>query len=216
MGHKSKEEMREPLRKIYNAVDILFDRQAITEELRSTHEVRGANQPTTAGQAFQLIRPFVRQVDRQARLKSIISQQGLNPDGSSTHWEFFFDLPQRRAHLVSEWILSWDELIDAYGPAKITIFANPFPPPGSPLRQLVKEGKLLHQQLIGLWKQECKRVTYLPEKFRNTDAVTEDLSRQGLDLTLIEFALSTGHSPDGRLSWIAQTRSKKYFVPFDN
>jgi hypothetical protein len=87
---------------------------------------------------------IVRQVDRQARFKSIISQQGVSPDGSSAHWEFFFDLPQRLAHLVSEWKLSWDESKDAFGPDRISILANPFPPLNSPLNQMVKVGKLLH------------------------------------------------------------------------
>jgi hypothetical protein len=203
------------LRRLYNAVDILFDHMAITQELRSTHDAGDPGKPTTTGQAFQRVRPIVRQLDRQARLKSIVSQQGLNQDGASAHWEFFFDLPQRRAHLVCEWILFWEETKDAYGPARITIFANPFPPPDSHLRQMVREGKLLHRQLIGLWKQECKRGTYLPEKFRNTDAVAVDLSRQGLDLTQHKFSLSTGQSPDGCLSWIAQTRRRQYYVKFE-
>jgi hypothetical protein len=60
--------MSDSLRRLFNSVDILLDRQAITRGLRSTHAVGGSGLPTTANQAFQSIRKIVRQLDRQARL----------------------------------------------------------------------------------------------------------------------------------------------------
>jgi hypothetical protein len=77
---------------------------------------------------------------------------------------------------------------------------------------MAKEGKVLHRQLVGLWKEETRRVSYLPDNFRDTDIVAADLSKQGLDLTQVEFSLSTGRSPEGHPSWIAQTRRRQYFT----
>jgi hypothetical protein len=215
--HGAWQEMKmvgDALRRLYNKVDIQFDRQAITRQLRFSREIGGTGRPVTARVAFQSVQPIARQLDRQARLKSIVSQQGLNQDGASAHWEFFFDLSQRRTKLVCEWVLTWDEVRDAYGPATNENIAIPFPPPDSPLHQMVKEGKLLHRQLIGLWKQECRRTSYLPNKFRNTDEVSAEFSRQGLDLVKVEFSLSTGLSPEGHLSWIANSRRQQFFVAF--
>lgn len=166
-------------------------------------------------QAYKSIQPIAQKLDRQAHLRSISSQEGLDKDGASSHWEFFFDLPQRRARLICDWFLPWNEATDNFGPATIEVVVNPFPPLDSPLRQLVKEGKLLHRQLIGLWKQECRRSSYLPSRFRDTDTVVAEFRQQGLDVTQVEFSLHTGQSPEGRPSWIAQTRRDRYYAAFE-
>lgn len=203
--------MSDSLRRLYNAIDSLFDRGALARDLRFSRAAGGSREPVTARAAFDSVRPAVRQLDRDARLKMIVSQNGIGPGGASPHWEFFFDLPQRRAQLVCEWRLPWDEAADGYGPAQIEIVAKPFPPENSPIRQLVKDGKLLHRQMIGMWQQELKRRPNLPQKFRDTDAVLADLRRQGLEPDQADFSLSTGLSPDGRLNWVAQTKNAAYY-----
>lgn len=206
--------MSDSLRRIYNTVDVIFDSRAIVQETRSTRPGGGSNLPGTALQAFNRVLPHVLKLDRQARLKLIVSQQGAGLAGTSSHWEFFFDLVQRRAQLSADWILPWDEAIDGYGPAEVQIVVKPFPPVDSLLRQAVKEGKLLHKQLISMWGQECKRRPNLPHKFRDTDIVLADLSKQGLDTSQTEFSLRTGVSPKGQVSWIAETRNTTYYSPF--
>lgn len=206
--------MSDSLRRIYNSIDRLFDIWAITQELRYSREGGESRSPKTALQAFQFVQPVIRELDRQSQLKMITSQQGLSVNGTSTHWEFFFNLFRRRAEVVCEWVLPWNEATDDYGQAKIEISINPFPTVNSPIRTAVREGKLLHQQMIGMWRQECKRRPTLPSHFRDTDIVLADFVRQGLDITQAEFSLSTGHSPQGKLGWIAQTRNAAYYSPF--
>jgi hypothetical protein len=205
--------MSDLLRRIYNSIDRVFDIHAIPKVLRYSRDGGESRTPKTALQAFQLLQPFVRELDSQSQLKMIVSQQGLTANGVSTHWEFFFNLFRRRAEVVCKWVLSWDEAADNHGQANIEIVVNPFPAVNSPIREAVREGKLLHQQMIGMWGQECRRSPTLPNKFRDTDIVLADFVSQGLDTTQ-EFSLSTGQSPKGQLCWIAQTRNTTYYSPF--
>jgi hypothetical protein len=206
--------MSDSLRRIYNSIDRLFDLPAISQVLRYSRVGGDSRTPNTAQQAFHLVQPFVCQLDWQPQLKMIVSQQGLTADGASAHWEFFFSLVRRRAEVVCEWVLPWDEATDDYGQANIEIAVNPFPAVNSPIREAIREGKLLYQQMTGMWKQECRRRPTLPNKFRDTEIVLADFVRQGLDTTQVEFSLSTGKSPQGQLCWIAQTRNNTYYSPF--
>jgi hypothetical protein len=202
------------IRRIYNSVDQLFDVWAMKQEVTYSRDVEVSRLPITAWQAFQLVRPAVRELDWQYQLKMITSQQGLTSNGTSAHWEFFFDLIRRRAEVVCEWVLPWDEALDNYGQARARLAATPFPAVNSPIRSAVREGKLLHQQMIAMWRQECERRPTLPTQFRDTDVALADFTRQGLDISQAEFSLYTGQSPQGRLSWIAQTRDTAYYSPF--
>jgi hypothetical protein len=206
--------MSDTLRRLYNKVDIIFDRHAISRELSFSRPAENAKRPVTAGRAFENIQSLVRELDREARLKLIVSQQGINIDGTSSCWEFFFDLPKRRAQLLCEWDLPWNELTDNYGTANIKFNIKPFPSVDSPIRQLVREGKLLHRQMISLWKQECRRRPDLPYKFRETDVVLADFLHQGLDVAQDEFSLRTGQSPQGSHCWIAQARNATFYAAF--
>ena len=206
--------MSDALRRAYNAVDILFDARAIRQELHFSHELEEVRHPRSAYQAFRSIRPFVNKLDRRARLKMIVSQSGVDADGASAHWEFFFDLVQRRAHLICDWALSWDETKDTFGPAIVEITVRPFPSVDSPIRQLVASGKLLHRQMVGLWRQEYERSPALPKRFRDTDVLLADLKQQGLNVSQTEFSVRTGLSPEGRICWIAQTRKDIYYSAF--
>ena len=206
--------MNDALRRIYNTVDLLFDSRSFSQELRFSHAGGETKRPKTALQALNSIYPFARDLDRQARLKLIVSQQGINADGASPHWEFFLDLTQRRAHLICEWALSWNEEMDDYGPSSVEIAVKPFPSVDSPIRQLVTSGKLLHRQMVSMWKQECARLPGLPHKFRDTDAVLAEFVQQGLDVSQNEFSLRTGQSPEGYIRWIAQTRNATYYAAF--
>jgi hypothetical protein len=200
-------------RRIYNSIAQVFDIWGLKQPKRISRDLGASPTPITARQAFQRVQPVVHELDWQSQLKMITSPQGLTPYGESAHWEFFFDLVNRRAEAVCEWVLLWDEAADRYGQARIELTATPFPAPNSPIRTAVEEGTLLHQQMTGLWRLECQRRPTLPAQFRDTDIALADFTRQGLDVSLIEFSLSTGQSPQGQLSWIAQTRHKKYYSP---
>lgn len=205
--------MSESLRRIYNRIEQAFDWGILSQELHYSHKAGNLESPQTAGQVFQLVRPLIRELDRHAQLKMVVSQQGLDQRGTSAHWEFFFVLVRRRAEVVCEWILPWDEDMDNYGQASITIWVKPFPAADSPLRMAVRDGKLLYQQMKGLWLQECRRRPTLTEKFHDTDIALADFVRQGLDIAQSEFSVSTGQSPQGKPCWVAQTKNDTYYSP---
>lgn len=201
------------LRRIYNSIDALIDRNALLEELQFSKEDLRAPSPQTAKQALEKVLPFIYKLDKTSNLKMIVSQQGINANGESAHWEFFFDLTQKRAQLVCDWKLVWNETVDNYTSAKIDFKITPFPPMNSPLRQMVKEGKLLHQQLIGMWKQEMNRRPNLSKTFRDTNHTIKEFAQQGLDVSQTEFSLST-QPVGGKTYWAAQTRNKTYYAEF--
>lgn len=199
------------LRSLFNQVDSALEINAITEESRFSQTSDGDRMPKTAAQALNLVLPLVRRYDSKARLKLMVSQHGLQQAGTSADWEFFFDLASRQAQLAGEWVLDLDEEADHYISSRINIIVRPFPPANSPLRQMVRDGHLLHRQLAGLWRQELERRPDLPLHFRDTHMALADFIQQGLDPTLDEFSLSTGQFPDGHSCWIAQTRDKTYY-----
>ncbi len=201
------------LRRIYNFIDALIDRNALLEKLQFSKEDSRAASPQTAKQALEKVLPFIYELDKTSNLKMIVSQQGVNANGESAHWELFFDLTQKRAQLVCDWKLVWDETVNNYTSAKIDFKIMPFPPLNSPVRQMVKEGKLLHQQLIGMWKQEINRRPNLSKTFRDTNHAIQEFAQQGLDVSQTEFSLST-QPVGGKTYWAAQTRNKTYYAEF--
>jgi hypothetical protein len=204
--------MSNTLRRLYNRIDRLFDRQVLTQELRSSRGLEESNEPQTVRQVFERVWQAAQELDREACLKMIVSPGGVDQEGTSARWEFFFDLPQRRAKLECNWFLSWDDEKDGFGSACLDIIARPFPPANSLLRQMVNEGTLLHRQLAGFWEEERRRSPDLPLHFRNSNEAIVELIRQGLDLLEDEFSLGTGQSPEGKLAWIAQTRGREFYA----
>jgi hypothetical protein len=167
----------------------------------------------TARQALGWILPVVKELESHPILKMMVAPHGLDLAGASAHWEFLFDLENRRAKLVAEWALPWDESSDAFGPAQIQVRVRPFPPADSPIRQMVNTGKMLRLQLVTLWKQELERTPNLPLNFRDSDAALQEFIRKGLDPALTEFSLQTGRSPQGGICWMAQARRKTFTAP---
>jgi hypothetical protein len=207
--------MIQRIRSLYNKIDGFLDRRAVTEIIQFTRTIPNAGQPVTAGQAFVNILAIALEFDRKAILKLIVAQQGVDRAGNSRHWEFFLDLPDRRAQLSAEWKLAWDEKADRHGPAQVTVTVSPFPPPDSPLRRMVQDGTLLRQQMIGMWKQEQARRPALSHRFRDSDAAMTEFVQQGLDPTVTEFSLHTGSSSGDHSQWVAETRDKSHFTSLE-
>jgi len=206
--------MDKQFRRFYNSIDGFFDRRAMLEEVHITHEIEDDAQPRTARQAFVRIRPSAKKLDQKAQLKMIISQQGIDREGESSHWEFFFDLIDRKAKLVCEWMLVWDQQKDKFGSSRIGTTILPFPSSDNPIRKMVHDGQLLYPQLATMWKREYERLPSIPEEFRDSNEVILELIAQGVDFSLTEFSLSTAQSPEGIGSWKIQTRNKTLYVPY--
>ncbi len=198
------------IRRLYNSLGQTLDRQALREEIHDIHRLDDSTSPITAGQAFKQIIPVVKEIDSKPKLKLISAAGTIQTDGSATRWEFFFDLPKKRAKLECGWYLQWDDSEDDYHGAQIELRAQPFPTADNPLRQMVDQGELLYQQLDGLWQQERKRSPDLPAKFRDSDAVIRELADQDIDLLKHELSLSTGVNARGKTCWLVQTRSESF------
>jgi hypothetical protein len=172
------------------------------------------NTPATAYQAFAMVLPVVREVDLDARLKRITASENLDAQGRASRWEFFFDLPSRRAKLQCDWLLPWDEQTDDFAHARLEGMVRPFPPTDSVFYVMVAEGKLLHRQIVGLWNQEYQRSPNLPFHFRDSDEVIAELARQGLDISGSDFSLTTEAVHGQPPNWVAQTRSQTWRTRF--
>jgi hypothetical protein len=201
--------MIERLIQLYNQVDRLFDRRALRREWQISRELDESHE-VTARQAFRPAFKAAQELDRGSRL-TLITGHDVQPDGSARRWEFFFDLPVRRAKLVCDWSLRWDSSADSFGPARLEVVARPFPPAESVYCRMVTEGKLLHRQLNGLWTQEQRRSPKLPFSFTDTDVVMADFVLQGLDPSADEFSFGTALLPDGQPGWIALTHDNQAF-----
>lgn len=203
------------LRRFYNAVDMLFDRQTLRVAQRFSRPGGSQGTPLTAREAFALCLPLARNFDRGARLKQIVSPDGdIQQNGASRHWEFFFDLPKRRARMNCDWQLPWDEDSDGFGSARIEAAITPFPAQNSLLYQMVKEGRLLYRQLSGLWKEERRRKADLPVQFRDSDEIMLEFAGQGLDVTRSEVTLAAECKQGERPYWVAQTREVSFRARF--
>ena len=201
--------MIETLRRLYNAVDRLFDHGALKQEVQTSRDLIESH-PVTARNAFEVVWQAARQLDHNPHLKLIVGHE-VNPDGTARRWEFFFDLPTRRAKLACDWSLTWDASKDGFGRGRLIITAQPFPPAESIYYQIVRDGKLLHRQLIGLWNQELRRSPKLPLRFKDSSDVMAEFLQQGLDPAEAEFSFGTVQRSTGRPGWMARTRDNHTF-----
>ena len=202
------------VRRGYNAIDSIFDRRVLKQAGYSVRELKSVEGGRTARQAFDPVLKIAREWDPDARLKLITAPDGLQPNGAAYRWEFFFDLVNRRGKLECDWISIWDAAADRFTSVRIETKAQPFPPIGSKLNQMVTEGQLLYRQLSGLWRDEWQRTPDLPPQFRESDSVVQALSAQGVDLRIDECSLSTGLDANGQPSWVVQTRAGDYHFNF--
>lgn len=208
--------LTENLRRVYNAVEAFFDRQASLTEARLERPGGSQNKPLTARAAFAICLPLAKEFDRGARLKLIVAPDGaIEPDGASMRWEFFFDLPKRRGQMNCTWFLTWDESADDFGASRIEATVKPFPPEDSLLRRMVKDGQLLYSQLKGLWREERQRKPDLPHRFRDSDEVMQEFAHKGLDLSHTEVTLVAECKQGERPLWVAQGRDASLRARFE-
>lgn len=183
---------------------------SLLKEKKISHRFDGLASAKTASTAFASIIKLVKKFDRHAKLKMIVSPDGVDRDGASFRWEYFFDLPKLQAKLVCDWHVQNDHNNIAVERADIAV--TPFPPADNVIRQMVDEGKLLYPQLKGMWRKELVRTPDIPYSFYDSSVAIVDLVTLGLTPLDMEFSLVTGTGPDGNLSWIAQTRDNKIYT----
>lgn len=202
------------LRRYYNRLDRWLDRSSLLEERRERIDLGASAEPATARQAFGFVRPVVLRMDRSASLKLITGSENLDASGQASRWEFFFDLPKRRAKAAVEWVLPWDERADSYGSPHVEAVFRPFQAPENVLYGMIDEGRLLYRQLNGHWRDEMQKTPALPQRFRDSDAVMREFAERGLDASRDEVTLAARGVSDSEVVWTAQTRHSTYRTSF--
>jgi hypothetical protein len=203
--------MSDAIRRVYNRIDQWLDRRALRAESRATRALGGDAEPRSAAAVLSAVRRVATELDAGAMLKMIVAPEGTNRSGEASRWEFFFDLPARVAKLECVWVLPWDERRDGYAEPTLELRATPFPPPGSPLRRLVDDGKLLYAQLRGQWRAEVARAPALPASIRDSRVALAEAISAGLAVDDEEFSVATGKGADGQPAWIVAGRARRYF-----
>lgn len=197
------------LRRYYNKMDRWLDRSSLREEVQQERALKGASQPVTAQKALEEVWPLVRAMDRSAILKQVTGTDDLTATGTASRWEFFFDLPKRRAKAAAAWFLPLDEDAE-FGPPRLNAVFRPFPVPRSMLYQMIDEGRLLYRQLNGHWREEMKRTPVLPHDFKDSDVAVRECIAQGLDVSQYETTLVAKGVSTSELVWMAETRHDTY------
>ncbi len=146
--------MLQTIRQFYNTAARFFDRNAIHKNISSARAIGGDNQAKTARQALHTVLPIAHGYDRRLFLKRIVSHNGIDREGKSAQWEFFFDLENCRAQLAAEWVLNQDPGSADGGSENVKISIRPFPPVDNPYRLLVEEDELFYSELGAMWKEE--------------------------------------------------------------
>lgn len=197
------------LRRLYNSIDKIFDRGALEKEERFTRSGLTTSGALTMGAVYALCQNIAQEFEFRPCLTMIAAPEGTDRMGMALRWEFFFDLPKRRARLECAWTMREDGQ-----DAQIDVTARPFPPADSPLRKQVEAGQLLRRQLAGMWLSERGRRPCLPRRFYNSDQAMIKIVQQGFDPAKEEFNLTAKFTDGGQACWVLQAREKTYQVPF--
>lgn len=204
------------LRKFCNVFARFADRRALKIDVRFTREDRSRVQShQTAGSVMGQVLQIAHRFDAGAKLRMIVSAHPIRADGTSSRWEFFFDLPRRRAKLECGWFLALDETGEVSGPACIEVVSRQFPKRGGTVQQLVSDGKLRYGHLKKLWRKELRRRSDLPEQFVDTDQAIQMMKKDGLDVSSMEFTFSSEQTGGDLFCWVAQTGERSFQVPLE-
>jgi hypothetical protein len=193
-----------------NEIDRWLDRTSIREPAVVNERLRGGGVPCLVSHALERSVREAHRHDEDARLKHVLAPQGAAADGASRRWEFVFDLPQRRAKLLSQWYLDGDAKFGRFGRECFDATVLPFPPPDHPLAQAVATGKARYSDCVAAWRDERRRTPDLPLELRDSDVAITDLQRQGLHVEQ-GFSLRNGLTHTGVPIWLAQTREASFY-----
>lgn len=202
-------------RKLLNHIDRWLDRGSLHEAVTVSDRPPGGGVPCVVSVALERAVREAHRHDGDARLKHVLAPQGAAADGAARRWEFVFDLPERRAKMMSQWYLDGDAKFGRFGRECFDALLKPFPLPDSPLAQGIAEGKLAYAQRAVAWREERRRTPDLPMNFRDSDAVMADLLAQGLPLKSASFVLRNGIGPSGQPVWLVQLGDTTYHCRFN-
>lgn len=190
-------------RRWLNLIDRRLDGDSLQRPIVVNEKLPGGGVPCLVSHALERSVREAHKHDPDARLKHVLAPEGAAADGAARRWEFVFDLPARRAKMLSQWYLDGDAKYGRFGRECFDANFKPFPLPDSPLAVAVAEGKAPYSQCAAAWREERRRTPDLPLEMRDSDAVMADLQRQGL-ASGVRFVLRNALGPAGAAVWLAQ------------
>jgi len=191
------------LRRWLNQIDRRLDRDSLQRPAVVNERLPGGGVPCLVSHAVERSVREAHRHDPNARLKHVLAPEGVAADGAARRWEFVFDLPARRAKLLTQWYLDGDTSVGRFGRECFDATIKPFPPPDSPLDLGVADGSLPYSHCGATWREERRRTPDLPLEMRDSDAVMAELERQGLP-SGARFVLRNAIGPAGTPVWLAQ------------
>lgn len=201
------------LRRLLNQIDRRLDRDSLSAPVSINEKLPGGGVPCLVSHALERSVREAHKHDPNARLKHVLAPEGAASDGAARRWEFVFDLPARRAKMLSQWYLNGDTQFGRFGRECFDVTLKPFPLQGSPLAVGVDEGKLPYSHCAVAWREERRRTPDLPLEMRDSDAVMADLQRQGL-AEGARFMLRNALGPSGAAVWLVQADQLSLHCPF--
>lgn len=199
--------------RLLNRIDRRLDGSSLHEATQFNERLPGGGVPCLVSHALERSVQEAHRYDDGARLKHVIAPQGTAADGAARRWEFVFDLPQRRAKLLTQWFLDGDAKFGRFGRECFDASVRPFPPADHPLSVAIAEGKARYTLAAAAWRDERRRTPDLPLELRDSDAVIVDLQRQGLQVEA-GFSLRNAMLDNGTAIWLAQTRDASFHCKF--
>lgn len=201
-------------RRLLNRIDRWLDRSSLHRPVTISDRPPGGGVPCVVSVALERAVREAHRHDDDARLKHVLAPQGAAADGAARRWEFVFDLPERRAKMMSQWYLDGDAKFGRFGRECFDAVIKPFPLADSPVDLAMAEGRLPYAQRAIAWRDERRRTPDLPMSFRDSDAVMADLLAQGLPLKAGGFVLRNGIGPTGQAVWLVQIGDTAYHCRF--
>lgn len=201
------------LTRALNRIDRALDHTSTSKPVVVNERLRGGGVPCLATHALERSVREAHRHDEGARLKHVLAPQGAAADGAARRWEFVFDLPLRRAKLLSQWYLDGDAKFGRFGRECFDATVVPFPPPDHPLTLALAAGKARYAQCAAAWREERRRTPDLPLELRDSDVLMADLQRQGLQVDQ-GFSLRNAVTQAGVPIWLAQARDASFYCKF--
>lgn len=201
-------------RRFNNGIERWLDRSSLQAPLTLKERPPGGGVPCLVSHALEQAVREAQRLDEDARLKHVLAPQGAASDGAARRWEFVFDLPERRAKMLSQWYLDGDLKFGRFGRECFDAAVKPFPLIDSALALGIAEGRFAYAQRAVAWREERRRTPDLPMTLRDSDAAMADLERQGLAPPPGGFVLRNAIGPKGENVWLAVIGETQYFCRF--
>lgn len=186
------------------------DVEKLQKAYSHTQELEGPGGPISAKEAYELAADIIARFDDKARLTSLESSGGLQPNGECLGWVFHFHLPNQWGQALFHFKMGKSD-------GALTVELRPFVALGSALAKMMEDGQVgfVEQQ----WKVDLERHPELPRDFVDSREVMAGFARSGAGALPPGGVLRALTPPLGRARWelLEAPGSKKslYSLPIE-